>query len=423
MRLLTLVVFFLSSLAAQADRVVVATHTIGPAATALFDVDLASGSIAPIGRFPLDHLPPLAVEIDAVNRDVIVALADPTGASTLARLRLVGTTVAQTTVLGPVPGIVTSLAQAWNGRLVTTTAAGVFVTERNGGAAVQVAALPFASALEPYSIHGTQVLVVQSGAPGFDPRLRWIDLATGQTIGGPYVFAGHRPLGLTGVGDLPTGLSRQILSQDDGTVALSVNFTNPVPLALQPSLPPGATVAMRMRGFDGVALGGAAHPYLKSFAWPSGTQWTMLAGPLPGDPVDFAFRPAAAAKVVRFADPCDSMFLDPDPAGGPPRIGNPGFALRLQHGAGASAALLVVGASDRQAFTLPLPAPLPGGCRLQVSPDVVLATTTDPFGTATVPLGVPASPTLAGGIVFAQWLQPAASGIAASNAGAVWLDF
>ena len=71
------------------------------------------------------------------------------------------------------------------------------------------------------------------------------------TIAGPWVYARHLPRGMTGVGDLPTGLPRQIVSQEDGTVAMSVSFANPVPLPLTPALPAGATTAMRMLGISG----------------------------------------------------------------------------------------------------------------------------------------------------------------------------
>jgi hypothetical protein len=251
--------------------------------------------------------------------------------------------------------------------------------------------------------------------------VRWLDLDNGQTLAGPWVYAGHMPRGFTGVADLPTGLSRQVVGQDDGTVAVSVNFANPVPLPLAPALPPGATVAVRVRGLDGLALGNSAHPFLKTFAALNGTQWNMVAGPLAGDPIDFAFRPPAVAATVTFAAPCTAMMLREDPAGGSPRLGNANYGLRLERGAPSAPAFLLLGASDQRYLALRLPAVLPGGCALLASADVLLATTTDGFGAGSIRIGVPSSTALAGGIVFAQWLQVRGAGIDGSDGGAIWL--
>src|SRR5690606_18789312 len=129
----------------------------------------------------------------------------------------------------------------------------------------------------------------------------------------------------------------------------------------------GATDAMHVRGLEGVVLGNRAHPYLKSFQALGGTQWTMLAGPLSGDPADFAFRPAAVAATVSFGSPCAGMLLSEAPAGGPPRMGNGSYGLQLARGRASAPAFLALGASDGRAGALRLPAPLPGGCSLLVS--------------------------------------------------------
>jgi len=405
------------------DHAIVLSRTSGPAAAALFDADFATGSITPIGRFGLDGFPPLAVAVDAVNRDVVVALATMTAGTVLVRLTLSGTTVVQQTTLGDVPGVASSLAQGNNGRWITVTAAGIWETERNGGVARFVAALPLASALESFGLGSAQAVVAQSGSAVQDPQVRWIDLRTGQTTAGPWVYTGHQPRGITGVGGLPTGPSRQVVSQEDGTIAISVNLANPVPLPLQPVLPPGATLAMRMVGLDGVALGGSAHPFLKSFQALGGTRWTILAGPVPGDPVDFALRPNVLPATVTFGDPCFLMRIAEDQAGGPPRIGNPGYGLSLAGGASGAPAFLMVGSSDQRYLTLRLPAPMPGsgGCLLQCSAETVLPTYANPWGNALLTLGVPNDPALVGGIVFAQWLQAPGWIIDASNAAAVWI--
>ena len=265
---------FCASVTAQAtdDRVVVITRTPAPALTTLLDVDLRTGASYTLNRFSLDTFAPLAVAVDGVNRDVIVALQSPANASVLVRLRVAGSSIVQQQALGDVPGAVTALAQARGGQWIATTDAGVFTTERNGGVARLLAALPRASAVETFGLGSHQAVLAQSGSATADPAVRWLDLDSGQTIAGPWVYPGHTPRGFTGVGDLPTGQSRQVVGQDDGTVAVSVNFANPVPLSLAPALPAGATVAVRVRGLEGVALGNSAHPVLKSFVALNGTQ-------------------------------------------------------------------------------------------------------------------------------------------------------
>ncbi len=420
MRIAVLIPFvLLGALAAQVDRVLVISRTTTPALSALFDVDLTTGVVRPIDRFSLDRFPPLALAIDGVNGDVVAALQTPVG-SVLARVQVIGTRVGAQASLGDVPGSATAVAQALDGNWITTTDQGVFVTARNGGVARRIVTLNQASAIETFGLGSAQALVAQSGSASSEPQLRWLDLITGQTIAGPWVYVGHTPRGITGVGDLPTGLSRQVLSQDDGTIAISVNFANPTTVALTPVLPAGATAAMHVRGLEGVVLGGSAHPFLKSFQALGGTQWTILAGPLPGDPVDFAFRPSGAAA-VSFGGACSSMSLSEVSAGGPPRVGNATYALQLTSGLPSSAAFFALGASDQRLLALRLPAVLPGGCLAHVSSEIVLATSTSSFGAATLTIGVPSSQALVGAIAFAQWLQVRGGALDTSNAAAIWI--
>lgn len=421
--ILLLLLFPAVSLPAQAapDHVIVASRNVGAVATALFDVDLVTGAITPIGRFSLDRFPPLAVEVDEMNRDVVVALQTPVGSSVLVRLRIEGAVVAASNSLGDVPGLVHALAQAVDGSWITTTDAGVFATERNGSVARSIVALTRTTAIQAFGFRSTQAVVARSGAAGADPEVRWLDLATGRTIAGPWSYPGHTPLGITGVADLPTGASRQVMSQEDGTIAISVNFASPTVIPLSPTLPPGATTAMRVRGIEGIVLGGAAHPHLKSFQALGGTQWTMLAGPLAGDPVDFAFRPAVVAQTVEYGASCAAMQLGEDPSGGAPVLGNAQFGLRLARGTALSLGFLLLGFSDQRNGTLRLPATLPGGCRNLASGEVVEMRTTDALGGALVRVPVPSVATLHGAIVFTQWVQLPGGAIDTSNAAAVWL--
>ena len=68
---------------AQDDHVVVVTRTAPPALTTLLDVDLATGAMRPRGRFGLDTCAPLAVAVDAVHRDLVVAVQTPASTSVL----------------------------------------------------------------------------------------------------------------------------------------------------------------------------------------------------------------------------------------------------------------------------------------------------------------------------------------------------
>ncbi len=404
-----------------ADHVVVVSRTTTPAASALFDVDLTNGTIAPIARFSLDRFPPLAVAVDGVNRDVVVALQTPVNTTVLVRLRLAGTGIAQEQSLGDVPGIASALIQALDGAWVTTTSTGIYVTERNGSVARTLSTLPRVDAIETFGLGSAQAVIAQSGGGGADPQVRWLDLSNGQTIAGPWIYVGHTPQGVTGVGDLPTGASRQVISQPDGTIAISVNFANPTTLPLVPTLPAGAATAMHMRGLEGVVLGNSAHPFVKSFQALGGTQWSILAGPIPGDPVDFDFRPAPVAATVVFGGTCSNMQVQELNGGGPPRLGNASFGLQLYGALASTPAVLALGASDQRFGALRLPAILPGGCRGLVSAEIVLATMTTSFGTAAITIGVPNIPSLLGGIAYAQWLQVRGGNIDTSNAGALWL--
>lgn len=402
---------------ASGDRVVVLSRTTSPAASALLDVDLTTGVVRPIDRFSLDRFPPLAVAIDSVNGDIVAALQTPVG-SVLTRLGVAGTRLLRQDSLGDVPGFVTALAQALDGTWIATTDLGVYATERNGGVARAIVALSGVSAIETFGLGSTQALIAQSGSATSDPQLRWIDLTTGQTLAGPWVYVGYTPRGITGVGDLPTGAVRHVLSQEDGTIAISLGFANPTTLPLAPTLPPGATAAMHVRGLEGVVLGGSAHPFLKSFQALGGTQWTMLAGPLPGDPVDFAFRPRGPAT-VSFGGTCNTMLLAEVFGGGPPHLGNATYALQLASGMPSAAAFLALGASDQRFFRMRLPTTLPGGCQAHISFDLVTPTITSGAGASMVTIGVPNSPALLDAVAFAQWLQARGGGLDSSNAAAI----
>jgi hypothetical protein len=402
----------------------VATHLPGAPATRLFDVDLGSGAQSPLGAFPADARAPLAVAIDRVNGDVILAV-DLGGAARIVRLALAGRTVAAERVLADVPGRVTDVSLAGDVfALVGGAQDRIVRVPRNGGAAATVLSLPRPAALGP--LFGAHAWIAESGDPGpppADPGARLVDLATGQVASGPHTFTGAGPLRLTGIADIVTAVPRLFLTDGSGQPSLSVLFGTPQRLQITPVLPPGATEALVMRNlFEAIVLGGAAHPFLKSVqVFPTPATWTILAGPLPGDPVDFDLAPPPGARVEPFGAPCGrgvtpGAFTD----GGAPALGNPAFVVALSGGIPTAPAFLALGYSERSASGTPLPIPLPGGCPLLVAPHFVFPGTTDVRGAARQPLPIPNDPSLAGASAFAQWVQPAtATTFATSSAVAI----
>ena len=74
------------------DRTVVAVRMTGPGpATQLLAID-AQGAVTPLGRFPSDVLAPLAIEFDAMDGHLLLAL-DLSGTSSVVRLVTSGLTV------------------------------------------------------------------------------------------------------------------------------------------------------------------------------------------------------------------------------------------------------------------------------------------------------------------------------------------
>ena len=53
---------------------VVATKLTGTPATQLLDVDLTSGKVVRLGRFQDDDRPPLALRVDPLSRDLLLAV-------------------------------------------------------------------------------------------------------------------------------------------------------------------------------------------------------------------------------------------------------------------------------------------------------------------------------------------------------------
>lgn len=411
------------------DRAVIATRLIGVPTTQLLDVDLVTGGVTPFGPFPSDGLPPLAVAVDPVNRDLLVAL-DAGGSTRLLRLTRQGHAILSERLLAQLNGRVSGLALARSGSIELTIdgpAGAVVEVPRNGGSARIIASLPHASAVHVPDFAFAFGWVVQSGTagpPSMDPELAMLDFDTGSVLFGPGTLSGV-PLGITGVVDLPTGLPRAVVSTDAGTLWVVSPMVPSTPQLITPQLPPGATVALESPSyFEVVALGGSAHPFLKTTTVFSGAAaWQILAGPFPGDPVDFALT-TRAANVVTFGESCPGPlpYLGQG-VGGAPQLGNTAFGLAFS-GQPSSPVVFVLGSSDQHYLTLPLPAPLPvaGGCVLHTAHEVAMAGLTDSSGRTVLSLPIPGQLSLAGAIVFAQAFQVGASALTASPGVAVQIE-
>lgn len=392
---------------------VVATATTGTPATVLLDVDLNTGGVQPLGRFPSDHLPPLAVAIDDLDRELLLVV-DAGATSRLLRLHLAGSTIAGERVLGDVVGRLTQVAVEAGGdylMAVTGASGGLVRMPRWGGPPAPVLASAWTTALSDTRQTLAYAAIAQSGADGppvRDAQVGVLVLPSGAYTIGPTMLTGYRPRTITGIVDLPTGLVRHALAHDDGTISLFELGIGTRPLGVTPVLPPGATIAMKdgPNAYDPIVLGNAAHPFLKTFsAFGAPAVWRTLAGPFPGDPVDFDLAPDRGARAEAFGRACGKPVPMQVSWSGLPQLGNPSFQLSLSRAVPLLPAGLVLGASDQRHGTIPLPVPLPGACALFVSVDLAFTTSADASGNVMQPLPIPADPALNGLLVFGEWVQ------------------
>ena len=430
--------FFLltpSLVAPEAAAQVVAQHAIvvtklkGSPAAQLIDVDLQTGKFVLQGRFKHDVFPPLAMSVDPVRRDVILAVRVGS-ISRVVRIGLQGGKVVAESILGDFPGVARVLIVAKAADIYASllgTNAGVYKLPMNGGKAVLVKAMPRVTAMNPMFWPLSTALLAQSGStsPKSDPSTLFMDLDSGKIVQGPFVFTGFKPQVLTGIFDVPAALVRQIISTDAGQIFLSLFYKTPTQIAITPQLPKGATRRMRAQGgLQPYVLGGASHPHIKSFTVLGGQQkWNMLAGPLPGDPVDFDLVPLAKASVVFFGKSCSPLA----PKGlsfsttAVPSLGSTNFTMWVFGLQANATALLALGASNQRFMSLPLPLLMPGRCRLHVSVDWIGAFQADNRGSLKLPFPIPNTPSLAGLILYTQWLEPTSRGIAGTQGAALQL--
>src|SRR5262245_31361442 len=160
----------------------------------------STGAIASFGRFPSDALAPLAVALDPIDRQVVVAVDLGGGTSRLLRLLPgAGTAFAGEVVLADVPGRCEQLSVAgeWLLAIVGGGSGGVYRLPRRGGPAQRTVALPQACALLAFG-YSDVAIVLWSGATPVPtaPGLVHVDTATGQVLFGPFPFQnriGARP--------------------------------------------------------------------------------------------------------------------------------------------------------------------------------------------------------------------------------------
>jgi hypothetical protein len=404
----------------------IAAQLDGSPRTRVYVVDVESGAMRAVGRFSSDHLEPLEVLVDPINRDLILALAHG-GGTRFVRLGLSGLSVVRERPLADVSGRATGMTVGHTGDVFAIFGgpSGQLVRiPRNGGSAVQLAALPRATAITKLSHLNPVAIIVQSGgeAPAEDPRLVVFDLTSGPLA--VSVWPGYTRSPVTGVVDLATATPAQYITHADGTVGWSRNFQTPTPQLLVPPLPPGGAAAAHVDATNSNTyfLGDARHPHLVTVGLPGAAQHpNPVAGPLPGSPVDFAFAHPARGVVHFFGDACGEV--------PPPQIAvvgqqvppNPNFGFQLFNAGATRFAVLLLGASEQESVGLPLPQRMPSGCSVLVSLEIVRPHITSATGSAFQPAPIPNVPSLVGQSIYAQWLVAARVPHAATQAVAVQL--
>ncbi len=394
-----------------AGHAVIATGHRATPATQLLIVDLATRIVTPLSRFRHDDLPPLALRVDPINRDVLLAV-DLGSATRILRLGIRGAVVTRVRVLADFSGTATDMVVTYPGDLTVSVGGlqgGLFYVPREGGAGTPSLSASRIVGTSTLSIYTSEVWIAESGNGATPAQLRSFDARSGYTAG-PFPLPAIQPPTLTGIAELLTSNPTHVLSTTNGEVWRSVLQQSVVRLPITPALPAGATRVVRAAmGNTGFVLGGAADPFLRSFdAYTTAPQtWNVIAGPLRGDPVAFDISEPPFSLVTQFGERCSPSATAPAlyTQGGFPRLGNGSFGLTTT-GIPQIPVILALGLSDQQYFGLPLPITLlGGGCELLVSPDVMFFMTTDPIGRASRQIPIPSSPTLSGRIVFAQWIH------------------
>jgi hypothetical protein len=408
-----------AALIAQAPTVPVVVLTRLPGATqsALLEVDPVTGLATPLPGFLGDSMRPLAVAVDPFDGAVFVAL-DAVAVAAVQVVRLVRTGSGWSEhPLVQIGSRITQLDVVDEDLLVAFDG-GVFRLPRRGGTPATVLAQANVTALHGFGPNATAAAIAWTGRPGtavVDSGTGVRDLAASAWWWGPDSFPNPTARETTGIVDLPTAVPRQLLAFDDGTFALFAPLVAPAPTPVPttPAVPPGGAVALKTGGPFSVAplaLGGAPFPFLYSVDAFSGAV-TLRSAALPGDPVDFAAGIDRQAHRLPFGRACGPVVVQATSSGDAVL----GTTLTLT-GTGQPNALLVLalGLDDFAGGALPLA--LPGGCALEIAPDVLLAFVAGPAGTAAQSVAIPAAPALTGTPLFVQWGQLTAPTLAVSVA-------
>lgn len=378
----------------------------------------------PFGRFTVDSLPPTAIEVDPYNGHILIALQASPTLTHVYRLIPQGLQITAALPIGDLPGPCRQLAVVDDTLLAiadgpSPAQSGLWRLPRRAIHATPALVLsrPDLGALATFGPSVPTLLLAWSGSglPGANAGVGFFDLTTTQFVFGPFLFGASSAI--TGVVDLPTALSRQLLAFADGTYMMHVaGLGPPTLLPTVPPLLPGQAVAMKADGssLTPFGLGGAALPRLYTVDAFSGAV-TQQPATLPGTPIDFAFAQPSGAWFREFAQPCGlpqaSTRVD-----GLPTLGNSTFGFDLLAASPATVALFAMGTAD---FLSPFglfPAPLPGGCLLHVEPLFTALWPLSPTGSARQNVPIPAVPSLRGSQFHAQWLPVLAAGFAAAPA-------
>lgn len=394
------------------NTAVVATSVAAQPATLLLAVDLATMAVTPLSGFANDQFAPLALRIDPINRDILLAVDLGGGTSRVLRLGLGGSTITRVRQLADVTGVITDIVVPYPGDLALTIdgpQGGIVRVDRSGGAPVPALTAPFAVGAGSLSVYSAELWIAQSGVGAVPGQLRYWHSGSGNT-GGTYPLPSIQPPTLTGIAELLTSIPTHVISTASGEVWQNILQQSLVQLPISPPLPPGGTESVRVAGGNnGYVLGNSAYPFLQRFdAYSTAAQsWVVVAGPLPGSPKSFDISAPASAQVHSFGERCSPSATVPwiGLQGGYPQLGNGSFTLTTT-GIPGAAAIVTIGFSDQSAFGSPLPFALPGGgCELLVSPDAAVLHINGVNGRSTQALPIPSSQSFAGVVLFGQWIH------------------
>lgn len=406
--------------AAQATTTphIVLTRLAGAPASLLAEVDPVTGAVQPLPAFASHGLPPLAVAIDPFDGDLLVALDAGGGSSLIVRLVRVAGAFAELPI-AVLPGRVVDLAVLGDDLFAASDApgGGVYRMPRRGGAPALALPQDNLTAMQALPGWSTAIAVAWTGRPGtavVDSGTGVFDVANGSFALGPDSFPNPNGLETTGLVDLPTAIPRQLLSFADGSFALFAPFIAPAlqPVTTSVGIPPGGAAAMHTEGpysVQPLALGGAPLPFLYAVDAFSGAV-TLRSQALPGAPVDFATGLDVASHSEAFGGACGPVALALSWSGAP----QPAASVTTDVAGPPNEPVLLAGGLDDFAFGA-LPAALPGGCLVEVLPEVVLLHLTGPSGAASNTLAIPPA-TPIGTTVFLQWVHFGAAGFSTSAA-------